>query len=55
MLKKSLKANLELVIVKAVAGLLNGTGGTLLIGVNDQREPIGIEEDLNTFREPEGS
>ncbi len=47
--RNSKNPNLELVIVKAVAGLLNGTGGTLLIGVNDQREPIGIEEDLNTF------
>lgn len=36
---------MEEVIVKTVAGLLNGPGGTLLIGVTDAREPIGLDDD----------
>ena len=46
---KKTNRNLELVIVKGVAGLLNKTGGTLIIGVNDKQKVIGLEEDLNTF------
>jgi len=37
---------IELVIVKTVAGFANGKGGTLLIGVNDQGEIVGLENDL---------
>lgn len=37
---------LELVIVKTVAGFANGKGGTLLIGVSDLGEPIGLDNDL---------
>ena len=33
---------MEDAIVKTVAGFLNTDGGTLLIGVNDRREPIGL-------------
>lgn len=36
---------IEREIVKAVAGFMNARGGTLLIGVNDEREPVGLEND----------
>ena len=34
---------LEFVVVKSIAGLMNHRGGTLLIGVGDRGEAIGIE------------
>jgi hypothetical protein len=40
---------LEGAVAKAVAGLLNAEGGTLLIGVNDQGEIVGIEMDFQTL------
>ena len=36
---------LEAVIVKSVAAFANGQGGTLLIGVNDEGEILGLEHD----------
>ncbi|MCB9619808.1 MAG: DUF262 domain-containing protein [Sandaracinus sp.] len=36
---------LEQVIVKTVAGFLNADGGTLLIGVNDDGEAVGLAND----------
>lgn len=41
---------LELPIVRSIAGFLNGGGGTLLIGVSDAGEVLGIEHDLATLR-----
>ena len=41
---------LELPIVRSIAGFLNGGGGTLLIGVSDSGEVLGIEPDLATLR-----
>jgi len=38
---------LEMVISKTVAGFLNSDGGTLLIGVNDEGDPTGLEDDLS--------
>jgi hypothetical protein len=37
--------NLEHVILKSIAGFLNGNGGTLLIGVDDFGEILGLEND----------
>ena len=31
--------------MKSVAGFMNGRGGTLLIGVNDNREAVGLDND----------
>jgi len=39
---------LEGVIVKTVNGFLNSEGGTLLIGVSDPGEPLGLELDMKT-------
>ena len=41
---------LEEAIVKSVAGFLNAEGGVLLIGVNDQRDALGLEQDFRTLR-----
>ena len=37
---------IEHVVAKTVCGFLNGRGGTLLIGVNDDAEVLGLEGDL---------
>lgn len=36
---------MEIGCLKTIAGFLNGAGGTLIIGVNDDGEPIGVEAD----------
>lgn len=43
---------MEEVIVKTVAGFLNGHGGTLLIGVADEGSPIGLAEDFALVQPP---
>jgi hypothetical protein len=40
---------MEHVIVKAVCGLLNSEGGSLLIGVNDDGEALGLDHDYGTL------
>jgi hypothetical protein len=40
---------LEFVILKTVAGLANGEGGTLLIGVDDEGTVLGLERDYSTL------
>jgi hypothetical protein len=37
--------NLESVILKSIAGFLNSNGGTLIIGVDDDGEILGLEND----------
>lgn len=44
--------SLEQVIAKTIAGLMNHEGGRLLIGVTDDGELVGIEQDLKTLRSP---
>lgn len=41
---------MEQVILKTVAGFLNAQGGTLLIGVNDAGEAIGLAPDYRTLK-----
>ena len=41
--------DLEKVIAKAVAGFFNATGGMLIIGVADNGEILGLENDFNTL------
>lgn len=43
-------ARMELVIAKTLAAFLNGDGGTLLIGVDDDGRPLGLEPDYATLR-----
>lgn len=44
---------MELVIAKSVAGFLNGEGGTLIIGVDDDGRPVGLEGDLALMKQPD--
>jgi predicted HTH transcriptional regulator len=37
-------------IVKTVAAFLNASGGTLLIGIDDNGEPLGLKNDYQTLR-----
>jgi type I restriction enzyme, R subunit len=43
---------MEQVIVKTVAGFLNGRGGTLLFGVTDDRKPVGLKDDYELVKPP---
>ena len=38
---------IELAVLKTIAGFLNSDGGQLFIGVNDQGEVLGIQEELD--------
>ncbi len=41
---------LEIVAMKTIVGFLNTDGGTLLIGVNDSKQIVGIEDDYETLQ-----
>ena len=40
---------LESVVAKTVAGFMNAHGGTLVIGVDDNGNPVGLDQDLATL------
>lgn len=40
----------EVAIAKTVAGFLNGEGGTLVIGVDDEGSPLGLDNDLSLMK-----
>ncbi len=45
--------NIETATLKTIAAFLNSAeGGTLLIGVDDDHEPVGLEADYLTLRKP---
>lgn len=44
---------IELVVARTVAGLLNGDGGTLVVGVDDSGAPIGLDVDLKLMKHPD--
>ena len=46
---RSVDKNLEGVVAKTVAGFLNAYGGTLVIGIDDDGNPIGLQNDLTTL------
>ncbi len=46
-------AKMEQVIVKTVSAFLNGDGGTLVIGVDDDGTPLGLDPDFKTLRHPD--
>ncbi len=50
---KARDERIELVIAKAVAGFLNSDGGTLLIGVNDDGELVGLANDFTVVKSPD--
>lgn len=47
--RKSVNKDLETVIVKTLAALMNSEGGTLLIGVSDDGTVLGLEPDFGTI------
>jgi len=47
--REQVNKGLEKVIAKTVAGFMNAEGGTLLIGVADDGEIMGLDADLNTL------
>ena len=53
---KTVNKSIGEAIATAIAGMLNGAGGTLLIGVADNGTVVGIEHDLQTLRKanPDG-
>jgi hypothetical protein len=48
--KGVIEPHIELKNLIAIAGFLNSEGGILIIGVGDNKEILGIEDDLNTFQ-----
>ncbi|WP_231560345.1 helix-turn-helix domain-containing protein [Microbacterium hominis] len=46
-------ARMEQVVAKTVAALLNSSGGTLLIGVDDDGRVHGLDRDFATLRTPD--
>lgn len=44
---------IEHVIAKTVCGFLNDNGGSLLIGVDDAANPLGLDADLATMKSPD--
>lgn len=41
--------SLEAAVAKTIAGFLNSRGGTLFIGVTDDRDAVGLDRDLRTL------
>ena len=48
--EKQVNKTLEHVVIKAISGFLNTKGGTLFIGIDDDGNILGIENDYSTFR-----
>ncbi|MEK7077110.1 MAG: RNA-binding domain-containing protein [Patescibacteria group bacterium] len=46
--------DLEKTAMKTITAFLNTRGGHLVLGVNDGREPVGLEADYQTLRRPDG-
>ncbi len=44
---------MELVVARTVAGFLNASGGTLLVGVDDDGRALGIADDLQHMKAPD--
>ena len=51
--ENKLNRALEGVILKTVAGYMNGNGGTLLIGVADDGIIVGLDHDYQTLKKPD--
>ena len=49
---KQVNQSLELVIMKTICAFMNSEGGTLVIGLSDDREVVGIENDYKVLRHP---
>ena len=47
---KKTDKQIELAVIKTIAGFMNNQAGTLLIGVNDQGEVLGLSNDYRTLK-----
>lgn len=50
---KARDERMELVIAKTIAAFLNGDAGTLLIGVDDDGQVLGLGNDLSLMKQPD--
>lgn len=46
-------ARIEFAVAKTVASFLNSSGGILLIGVDDDARPVGLDDDLRHLKQPD--
>lgn len=53
--KQFLNVDLEKMVLKTIAAFGNSIGGTLLIGVEDNKNIIGLEKDYQTFKDKQDS
>ena len=44
---------LEMSVIKTINGFLNTDGGALLIGIDDSKQIVGIEDDYKTLQKPD--
>jgi len=51
--ENKLNRALEGVVLKTIAGYMNGNGGTLLIGVADDGSIVGLKHDYETLKKPD--
>ena len=51
--ENKLNRALEAVVLKTLAGYMNGNGGTLLIGIADDGSVTGLQEDYKTLKKPD--
>jgi len=51
--ENKLNRALEAVVLKTLAGYMNGNGGTLLIGVADDGSIVGLDNDYKTLKKPD--
>jgi membrane protein implicated in regulation of membrane protease activity len=47
--ERRVNKELEYAVAKSIAGFMNAKGGTLLIGVTDEKTPIGLDMDYSTL------
>ncbi len=52
--ERRVNKELEHAVAKTIAGFMNAQGGTLLIGVTDERAAIGLDMDYSTFKKKNG-
>jgi membrane protein YdbS with pleckstrin-like domain len=50
--QQQMNKNLSAPIIKSVAAFMNTAGGTLLIGINDEGEVLGLDADFQVMKKP---
>ena len=48
--ERRVNKELEYTVAKSIAGFMNARGGTLLIGINDEKTPVGLDVDYSTLK-----